>query len=311
MIVRLFPWILLSACGLSLIHPPIFTWYSGKLIPLGLGMIMVGMGLNLEWESFLLVKNTKSSVAIGVLLQYTIMPFLGYSIGTLLDLPPNLFIGLILVASCPGGTASNVIVFLAKGNLPLSVVLTSISTLLAVGITPLWASLLLSSRVEVDSWGLFLSTIQVVLVPIGIGILGNQFFPSIAERGRKVSGFISVFFITLIVASIIGSGKDILLSGDWKIYISAFLLHLGGFFMGYGLVKWIAGRNEEEARTISIEVGMQNSGLGAVLARENFTSPETAIPSAISSLIHSLIGSFLAGIWRNSSDFSVDSRRVG
>jgi bile acid:Na+ symporter, BASS family len=311
MIYRLFPLILLVATSLALMYPFLFTWFSGPLIPLGLGMIMVGMGMNLEIKDFRAIKDSPLSVVVGVFLQFSIMPTTGYLLATILELPINYFVGLVLVASCPGGTASNVIVYLARGNLALSVVLTSISTFLAIGLTPSLVGMIVGSRLDVNPWGLFFSTLQVVLVPIVLGLIINRYFERMAKIGRNLSGYISVLFITLIVASIIGSGKDIILAGDGKIFAAVIGLHATGFLLGYGIVKWILRRGGEEARTISIEVGMQNSGLGAVLARANFSSPETAIPSAISSLVHSLFGSFLAGIWRNSKENSVDPGRGG
>ncbi|MCC5816078.1 MAG: bile acid:sodium symporter family protein [Leptospira sp.] len=311
MIYRLFPFILLIATVLALIHPFLFTWFSGPLIPIGLGMIMIGMGMNLKMEDFRAVKESPISVVVGVVLQFSIMPSAGYIIASLLDLPVAYFAGLVLVASCPGGTASNVIVYLARGNLALSVVLTSISTFLAIGITPSLVGFIVGSRLEVNPWGLFFSTLQVVLIPIILGLTINRYFARVAKVGRSLSGYISVLFITLIVASIIGSGRDIILAGDGKIFAAVIGLHATGFLLGYGIVRWILKRGGEEARTISIEVGMQNSGLGAVLARSNFVAPETAIPSAISSLVHSLFGSFLAGIWRNSKENSVDPERGG
>lgn len=297
---------MLAACLVALWHPPTFTWFSGPLIPWGLGMIMVGMGMHLSWEDFTKLRNSSVSVLIGVGLQFSVMPILGWSLAETLELPMEYYAGLVLVSVCPGGTASNVIAFLARANLALSVVLTSVSTFLAVAFTPILATWILGSKVAVDTGGLFLSTVQVILVPVVLGLGLNRFFPQWAEKGRRVSGFVSVLFITLIVASIIGSGRGILLGGDPKLFAGCLGLHFGGFFFGYGIVRWILRRDVIDARTISIEVGMQNSGLGVVLARENFLQPETAIPSALSSLIHSLLGSILAAFWRISIEKSVD-----
>ncbi|WCL47811.1 bile acid:sodium symporter family protein [Leptospira sp. GIMC2001] len=307
MIIRLFPWILLSASTISFFFPYLFTWFSGLMITIGLGLIMVGMGLELAPSDFRLVLNTPKIVIIGVILQFTIMPLLGFLIASILELPDNFYAGLILVACCPGGTASNVVVYLARGNLALSVVLTSISTLLAVILTPMLTSFYLGTRVEVDSMGLVFSSMQVILLPVGVGLLLNRYLPNWASQGRKFSGVISVLFITMIVASVIGAGRDAIIKSGHSVILACIILHSLGFFLGFTIVKLILRLSESDARTISIEVGMQNSGLGVVLARENFPTPETAIPSAISSLTHSIIGSILASFWRKSSDLDVDA----
>lgn len=292
-----FPFWVFFASVLALIHPPIFTWFTGPLIPAGLGIIMLGMGLTMRLEDFAGVLKYPGWVFIGILLQYTIMPFLGWSFAYLFDLPGPFAVGLILVACCPSGTASNVVNYLAHANLPLSVTMTAIGTLLAVIMTPLLTAWLAGSRVEVNAFGLFVSTFQVVVIPILAGVLMNRFFPKLTGRLSRVSPLVAVLFITLIVASIVGGGRDEILKAGVRLLAAIFALHAFGFLLGYWASRLLV-RDEIASRTISIEVGMQNSGLGVVLARQNFSSPLVAIPCAISSVFHSVIASFLAAVWR-------------
>lgn len=296
--VYLFPLWVSMAAGLSLWRPGLFTWFSGNLISIGLGVIMLGMGLTLQVEDFRRVLRCPAWVLTGVALQYTIMPFLGWALSDAYGLPAPLAVGLILVACCPGGTASNVISYLARVDVALSVTMTSITTLMAIAVTPLLTAWLAGSRIEVNAWGLFFSTLQVVLIPVAAGVLLNRLLPRFTRRILPAAPAVAVIAITLIVASIIGAGRCEILAAGPKLILAVFSLHAAGFLLGYIFSRLIL-RAEIPARTISIEVGMQNSGLGAVLARLNFADPLVAIPSAISSLFHSVIASALAGVWRN------------
>ncbi len=290
-------WVLIASI-IALIHPPAFTWFSGHLITIGLGIIMLGMGLTLTVDDFARIARYPFRVLLGVTLQFTIMPSLGWIIARSFDLPTEFAVGLILVASCPGGTASNVIAYLARADVPLSVTMTSVSTSIAIGATPLLTLFFAGSRIEVPAFGLFLSTVEVILVPVIAGVLMNKYCTNFTARILPAAPPVAVLFITLIVASIIGAGKDYILHSGYKLIAAVFSLHACGFLLGYAVSR-IMTRDIIVARTVSIEVGMQNSGLGVVLARNNFTNPAFAIPSAISSLFHSLIASALAAWWRN------------
>ena len=292
-----FPWIISSAVILALIYPPIFIWFSGTLITLGLGGIMLGMGLTLRLSDFNEVRKTPSWVLTGFFLQFTVMPLFGWLLGYVFSLPPFFAVGLILVSSCPGGTASNVIVFLSKSNLALSVTMTTISTIASIVLTPLLISNLSGNIIDVDAMGLFYSTLKVILIPILLGVFINNKFPNYTESIKIYSPSFAVILITLIVASIIGQGKQIILSSGLSLLFAIMSLHMIGFVLGYFLSKLLL-KNEAVSKTISIEVGMQNSGLGVVLAKENFVNPAVAIPSAISSLVHSLYGSIFVALFR-------------
>ncbi len=300
---KYFPIFALSASLLALIHPPLFQWFSGDMITYALGLIMLGMGITLEAEDFANVGKTPFYIFTGVFLQFTIMPFLGWCIGRILDLPAPFSVGLVLVASCPGGTASNVITYIAKGDVALSVTMTSISTLFSVIATPLLTLFLAGNKIEVNAYGLFISTIQVVILPVIAGVLLNAFLPGFTKKTKSFFVVSAVVCIVLIVASVIGASSEAILTSGWKLVLSIFLLHSMGFLLGYVFAK-ILTKQEIVARTISIEVGMQNSGLGVVLAKKNFVDPLVAVPSAISSLFHSLIASILAGYWRKKAQNS-------
>lgn len=300
-VTNLFPVWVLGGALLALLYPPLFTWFSGPMIPLGLGIIMLGMGLTLTLQDFKALFYVPRWILTGVVLQYTVMPFAGWMIANTFRLPPAYAAGLILVACCPGGTASNVVSYLAKADVPLSVAMTSLTTLMAVILTPLLSSWLIGSRVEVDGWGLFWSTVQVVIVPVTLGVLLHHFMKKTVEKVLPAAPLTAVVFIVLIVASIVGQGRSMILESGISLIAAVFCVHGLGFMLGYFLSKLMI-KSEIPARTISIEVGMQNSGLGVVLAKENFIHPGVAIPCAISSVMHSLIGSLLAAIWRKDAE---------
>lgn len=299
--VRAFPFFLLLVSGIAFLYPCTLQWFYGMWITLSLGGIMLGMGLTLESKDFIYILKKPIPVFLGTVLQFTIMPALGYFLGRILSLPESFAIGLILVSSCPGGTASNVIAYLAKADVALSVTLTTVSTTLGIFMTPFLVSFLVGNRLEVDRWGLVFTTINVILLPVSLGLIFKRFFPILTKKITVVSPAISVILITLIVASIISQGKETILLAEPYLFLSVILLHLGGFVLG-GILTYFLRRNSMEAKTISIEVGMQNSGLGAVLARTHFLDPATAIPSALSSLTHSLIGSFFASYFRSRTE---------
>ena len=297
MFTKLFPlWVSLCAI-IALLNPSLFTWFSGSWITYGLGGIMLGMGLTLQWQDFNQIIQTPKWVFLGLLLQFSLMPLMGWGLGVLFDLPPFFAVGLILVASCPGGTASNVIAYLARANVALSVAMTTCSTLAGIILTPYLTASLSGNYLSVDAWGLFYSTLKVVLLPVTVGVILNQYFPKFTQKAIPFAPPVAVVLIVLIVASIIGQGKEIILTAGLNLIFAIMILHLFGFILGYILSR-ILIKDSAASKTIAIEVGMQNSGLGAVLARENFTNPATAIPSAISSLVHSIYGSIFVSVFK-------------
>lgn len=295
--------------------PAHFVWFVNpenklfgvSLISLGLGLIMFGMGVTLGVDDFTAVLRTPRAVALGVLAQFLIMPLLGVGLARAFALPPGLAVGLILVACCPGGTASNVVTYLARGNLALSVLLTMVSTIVAIGLTPLLTGWLAGAFVEIDRWNLFLNMLGVVLVPVVAGVALNRWLPGLVRGIAPWSPVLSVVIVVLIVAGIIAAKKDLIRENAGVLMLAVAGLHAGGFLMGYWFARW-TGQPVRDARTVSIEVGMQNSGLGSALAstpKFQAQFPDLAqaalapVPSAISALCHCLFASFLAVIWRS------------
>ncbi|MDG1356848.1 MAG: bile acid:sodium symporter family protein [Akkermansiaceae bacterium] len=284
--------------------PSHFTWFiTGelpgtdiRLINLGLGVIMLGMGITLSVDDFKAVLQRPWVVGLGVAAQFLIMPLLGWSIATLFDLPPMLKLGVILVSACPGGTASNVICYLAKANVALSVLMTMCSTLAAILFTPLLTKVYASAILDVDAWAMFRSMLTIVLLPIVGGVLINQFMGHRLDAVKKLSPIVSIVVIVLIVGGIVGATKSNIIAYFGGLLIAIFILHALGFLLGYG-VGCLTRLAEGDRRTLSIEVGMQNSGLGSALAKQHFTLL-AATPCAISAVYHCLIGSLLAAIWR-------------
>jgi BASS family bile acid:Na+ symporter len=281
-------------------------WFDKPWIFWALATSMLGMGLTLSVEDFKGVARMPGAVALGFCTQYTIMPLLGWGIATVLRLEPGLAVGLILVACCPGGTASNIVTYIARGHVALSVAMTMASTLAAVVLTPLLTGWLAEAYVEIDRINLLINMVGVVLVPVVLGTLLNRLFPRAAERVSAVLPLIAIVLVVLIVGGIVGGSKAQIMEHAGVLLLATFLLHALGFALGYVLARAL-GLEEVEARTISIEVGMQNSGLGSGLAKTPAFAAQFAdvaqaalapVPAAISAVWHVLIGSLLAGWWR-------------
>jgi BASS family bile acid:Na+ symporter len=301
LIANLFPLWVLACCLAALIHPSLFDWFGPFIVP-GLGVIMLGMGITLSAGDFVRVLRTPRPILLGFIAQFSIMPLLGWTIATTFGLPTEVAVGMILVSCCPGGTASNVVTYIAQANLALSLLMTMCSTFGAILLTPLLTKWLVGERLPVDAWGLFTSTVQVVLLPVLAGLILHHLVPRLVERIVPVAPLVSVFVIALICANIIGKNADLVLAHGRHLVVAVATLHTGAFALGYALAR-LFGYDQLICRTVSIEVGMQNSGLGTVLATRHFTNPQTqvclaAVPCALSAVIHSLIGSVLAVGWR-------------
>jgi BASS family bile acid:Na+ symporter len=293
-----FPLWVAAACGLALVEPRLFAWFHDRLIVVGLGLIMLGMGMTLTLADFARVASRPVAVVAGFVAQFTIMPAAAWAIARAFDLPTPFAVGLILVGCCPGGTASNVVTYIARADVALSVTMTTCSTLAAVALTPLLTQVYAGTLVEVDTLGLLVSTLQVVVLPVAAGVLLNRFAPAVVERVLPVAPLASVLVIALVCGSIIGQNAAAVRESGPRLLAAIMLVHSIGFALGYGFAR-ASGLPVVAARTIAIETGMQNSGLGVVLARKHFAAePLTAVPGAISALVHSVLGSLLAGWWR-------------
>lgn len=272
-------------------------WLGQPLIVWGLGWIMLGMGLTLRVEDFREAFRMPRAAALGLAAQYVIMPLAGWSVATALSLPTPLAVGLILTGCCPGGTASNIVTFLARGHVALSVLMTTVSTLAALVMTPWLTGALADHLVPVDRAALFWDTVRVVLLPVTLGVLLNRKLPRVVAAVTPWAPLIAALTVALICGSIVAINAETLQRHIGSIALAVTLLHSLGFGLGYGVARWLR-QPIRVSRTISIEVGMQNSGLAVVLARSNFSDSLTAVPGAFSSVFHCLLGSVLAAWWR-------------
>ncbi|WP_066298240.1 bile acid:sodium symporter family protein [Arthrobacter luteolus] len=293
--VTVFPLLILAGGALALLIPEPFTGLSPLINP-GLMLIMFGMGLTLTLPDFALVIRQPLPVLLGVVAQFVIMPLLGLGIAWALQLPPELAAGVILVGCAPGGTASNVVTYLARGNVALSVAMTSVSTLLAPIFTPLLALWLAGRYMAVDTGAMALSIVQIVLIPVLLGLVIRYLAPRLVDRVLPVLPWVSVIAITFVVVAVVSGSAAAILTAGWLILL-AVILHNGlGLALGYGAAK-LFRQPVAARRTMAIEVGMQNSGLAAGLARDYFT-PEAALPAAVFSVWHNVSGALMAAFWR-------------
>lgn len=266
-------------------------------IPYLLGIVMLGMGLTLTFRDFAEVTKNPKSVLIGVVAQFIVMPSIAYGLAKLFNLPPDLAIGVILVGCCPGGTSSNVMTYLARGNTALSVACTTISTLLAPILTPAIFYLFASQWLEINAAAMFISVLQMVLLPIFVGVVIRTIFKKKVEQFSQTMPLISVIAIVLIVTAVVSVSRDRIIESGLLIF-AVVALHNGfGYLIGY-----FAGRFLKlpvaDSKAVAIEVGMQNSGLGAALAALHFkANPVIAVPSAVFSFWHNISGPILAMIF--------------
>lgn len=286
--------IVLVFAGISVVRPTTFE-FAAPHVNTWLGLIMFGMGMTLRLEDFKLILTRPKDVLSGSLAQFTVMPLIAFTVSKLLNLPTEMAVGLILVGCCPGGASSNVMAFMAKGDVALSVTLTSISTLLAPFLTPALTLLLGGSSIEVSLSSMFASILKVVLVPIVLGLLCNRFLPRVVEEGTKLVPLLSTVCLVFIIGSIVGKNVDSLFSSGLLILVAVMIHNTCGYFLGYMVAKKI-GLEEAKRRTMAIEVGLQNGGLATSLAMTHF-SPMTAIPGVVSSTYHAVSGALLANYW--------------
>jgi BASS family bile acid:Na+ symporter len=293
-LTRLFPlWAILLSI-FAYLAPELFVDFKPWIVPL-LSLIMFGMGLSLKLADFLNVLTNPKVILIGLLLQFLLMPFYAWGIAEFLQLSPLLLAGMVLVGSSPGGTASNVITYLAKGNLALSVTLTSCSTLLAVVATPYLTLLYAGQAVSVDVLAMLLSVLKMVLLPVLAGLLINTFFAEKMSKVKDAFPLISVAAIVFIIAIVVALNHERLGQVGMLVLLAVILHNLLGLMSGY-IVPRLLGYDKKTARTLSIEVGMQNSGLAVALAGQYFAAI-AALPGAIFSVWHNLSGSLLAFFW--------------
>ena len=288
--------VLLSALA-ALLFPGTIGHLKPKLINPLLGVIMFGMGLTLQAEDFKVVFSRPKDVLVGCLAQFTVMPLLAFALTKIFRLEPALAIGVILVGCSPGGTASNVITYLAKGDLALSVGMTAVSTVLAPVLTPLLVWLLAGETVDVNVVGMLLSILWVVILPIALGLLVKRFWPRTTEQASAYLPALSTLAICVIVLIVIAANAHKLLDGGLVILLVVVLHNVCGLGAGY-LIGKLLRLTPAKRRAISVEVGMQNSGLASSLATLHFaTYPLATIPGALFSVWHNISGALVAKLY--------------
>ncbi|MGR5095247.1 bile acid:sodium symporter family protein [Vibrio maritimus] len=293
-ITQLFPvWAVLFAAA-AYFSPELFVGLKAQIVPL-LTIIMLAMGISLSPKDFINVFQFKKAVGVGVLLQFLVMPLTALLISYLLGFNTELTVGMVLVGSVAGGTSSNVMAFLAKGNVALSISMTAISTLLGIILTPLLIQLLVGERVDVPVSAMLMSLVKIVLLPVGIGLLINTFAHKAVAKANALLPLISMIAIVLIIAIVVALNAENLSQVGPMVALAVILHNSIGLTAGYYCCR-LLGFNESTCRTIAFEVGLQNSGLATALAMK-FFSPASAIAGTIFSVWHNISGSLLAGYW--------------
>lgn len=285
----------------ALLFPNLLSHVQPKLINYLLGLVMFGMGLTLNLQDFKIVFSRPRDVIVGCLAQFTIMPLLAWGLSRLFSLDEALTLGVVLVGCCPGGTASNVITYLAKGDLALSVGMTGVSTLLAPFLTPILTWLLAGKTVDVNIVSMFLSILWVVILPIVVGFIVKRLWPKFTEATVAYLPAVSTLAIAFIVAIIISANAHKLLLGGFVIVGVVMLHNLSGLGLGYLIGRWLK-LSSPKRKAVSIEVGMQNSGLASSLATIHFAIyPMATIPGAIFSVWHNISGAIVARLYSKAS----------
>ncbi|WP_320171009.1 bile acid:sodium symporter family protein [Maridesulfovibrio sp.] len=273
------------------LSPPLFIWIKPH-IAFCLGVIMFGMGLTLQFSDFASAIKNYKAVCLGIILQYTVMPALAVILSSLMGLPQEALIGMVVVGACPGGTASNVIAHLAGANVALSVTMTMISTCLAPLLTPMIIYAVLNQQVEIPLLPMIKSVFWIVIFPLVDGLVLRRFLRKRIDPVIHIFPSVSIIVIAMLVACIIGLNRDMLATFPLLILAAVALHNAGGLIAGYGVGR-IAGFDKRDSLTLAIEVGMQNSGLGVALATKYFGTA-TALPGALFSLWHNISGIAIA-----------------
>ena len=294
--------LVLVVAAVAMFLPESFIWIDTKTINPLLGVIMFGMGLTLSPNDFKIVLSRPKDILIGCLAQFTIMPLLAWLLTLAFSLPKELALGVILVGCCPGGTASNVITYLAKGDLVLSVGMTACSTLLAPIVTPLLVLLTAGTMVEVDTLGMLLSIVYVVIAPIIVGLLCQRFIPLITKAVTPYLPAFSSLAIALVVGIIVSHNADRLMLGGLIVILVVILHNLLGLSLGFAIGRLLR-LEKPKCVALSIEVGMQNSGLASSLANMHFAAyPLATIPGAVFSVWHNISGALAARIFQRTTN---------
>ena len=294
--------IVIAVAALALLAPGTVSFIKTSYVNYLLGIVMFGMGLTLKPSDFKVVFSRPKDVIVGCIAQFTLMPLLAFLLTKLFNLPAELAVGVILVGTCPGGTSSNVMTYLSKGDVALSVGMTAVSTILAPFLTPLLTLLYAGQRVDVNVMSMFLSIVKVVLVPIALGFVINHFFHEFTQNAVRVLPLISTTAIVAIVAAVVSANSAKILTSGLLIVAVVILHNLLGYATGFAVGKALH-LDSSKCRAISIEVGMQNSGLATSLAATHFAQyPLATIPGAVFSVWHNISGAILANFFARTAE---------
>jgi BASS family bile acid:Na+ symporter len=291
---KLFPlWAVLLSIA-AFFFNALFSGLQAAIVPL-LALVMFMMGLTLAQDDFQRIWNHPKPIFVGVLLQFLLMPMLALVLASMLQLSNQLTVGMVLLGSCAGGTASNVICYLAKGDVALSISMTMSSTLIGVIATPLLCSFYLAETVSVDTMGLLLSIFQIVFLPVILGSLVNHYFHSVVAKLEPLIPTLSIIIILAIIAIVVALNASSLIEVGLMTLVAVILHNCLGLSFGFYISRMF-GFDLKQSQTIAIEVGMQNSGLAVALALQ-FFSATAALPGALFSIWHNISGSLLAAAW--------------
>lgn len=292
------PCTLCPLCQLCLpTHPP--TARPSKCVQFeqGVGVLMLAMGLSLTTEDFKKCASNPVPILLGFVCQYSVLPILAVVISKLMNLPPAFATGLILLGCCPGGQASNVATYVARGDVALSVLMTAASTVAATVMTPTLTSWLAGAYIPVDGWGLFKSTMQLVLLPTVMGLAANELFKKQVNFIRPIMPLVALALTVVLCAVPVAQVADVLRASGMAACTPVILLHSFGYLLGYALPRGM-GFNEKTSRTVSIETGMQSAAMGYALSTKHFPDVLVAVPSSVSIVFMVWLGAALAVVWR-------------
>ncbi len=295
--------VILVVVAISLVYPNSFKWvlseYNGiNILNLLLSVVLFTMGTTLKADDFINVFKNPKTIGIGISAQYIVMPLIAFVLASAFSLDTALTVGLILVGTVPGGTASDVITFLAKGDVALSVSLTAVSTVISPILTPIITLVLVGNQIHFNPVDMFISIVQIVIIPIILGLILNYRFPDFCEKLKVYLPTASSIVICLIVAGVIGANKHAILTSSTVILIVIVLQYFLAMLLGFGIGR-LAGMNRKQIITVAIELAFQNSGLSTSLAKTHFPNlSQATVPGALYSVLQNFAGSILAFAFR-------------
>lgn len=292
--VLVFPIIIVAAGAFGLFFPGVALPLN-PLVPYLLGVVMFTMGLTMKAPDLKLIVRMPQAVAIGFVAQFTIMPLVGLGLAVLFGFEPLLVVGMVLLGSVPGGASSNIVAYLARGNVALSVAMTTLSTILAPFITPFIVLWLAGSYLPVDFGSMFFQIMQITIIPVALGIIVKLVAGKFVEAISAVIPWVSVSVLSLVIAGIMARSAGVVMASAGLVVLAVILHNATGFTLGY-MAAWAGRLGARERRAVAVEVGMQNAGLAAALANSHY-GPLASLPAAVATIWHNIGGALLAALF--------------